>query len=256
MKSNSNIIRNKPLFTIITATYNAEKFLESTIESIKTQKFKLFEWIIIDSCSTDKTPNIIEENILLFDLYISEKDKGIYDAWNKGIIYSSGQWIAFIGAGDILLDNALEDYADLIKSTDKSIGYNFICSKSMIIDSDHSQLKIIGMEYISREFIKFMSISHVASMHHKSLFDEFGLYSQNFRSSSDYEFLLRCKDSIKPLFLDKITVKMLAGGISDSYRAVYETYIIHKEYHPKFIAQYYFIIAVIKLFIRKNLMKL
>ena len=256
MSKKNNILNDNPLFTIITATYNADKFLESTIESIKSQKFKSFEWIIIDSLSTDKTPEIIKENISIFDLYISEKDSGIYAAWNKGITRSRGQWIAFIGAGDILLENALEVFADLIKSTDKKVGYNFICSKSIIIDDNHLQKKIIGMEFIPSKFIKYMSISHVAAMHHKSLFEKFGLFSQNFRSSSDYEFLLRCKDSIKPLFLDEITVKMLAGGMSDSYRALYETYIIHKKYHPKFIAKYYFIIAVIKLFIRNNLIKL
>lgn len=254
MSEHANSI--KPLFTIITATYNAENFLKSTIESISSQKFHSYEWIIVDACSTDSTPKLIEDNLSVFSLYISEKDDGIYDAWNKGLSHSKGDWIIFIGAGDQLVNDALENYANLIHSLKINDECNFISSKAEIVDKNYLSKKIIGREFVASEFIKYMSISHVGAMHHKSLFNEFGLFSKTFRSSSDYEFLLRCKDFIKPLFLNKITVKMLSGGMSESYKAVYETYLIHKKYHKPSIAKFYFFIAVIKLFIRKNLSKI
>lgn len=255
MNQDETTCGEKPLFTIITATFNAAKFLNSTIESIKAQKFRSFEWIIIDANSTDTTTCIIQKNISIFNLYISEKDNGIYDAWNKGIKNSSGQWIAFIGAGDLLLDSALQDYADLIYSFEKK-EHNFISSKAIIINSNSLHPKIIGRKFSSSEFKKFMSISHVGAMHHKSLFDSFGLFSQDFRSSSDYEFLLRCREFIRPIFLNEVTVKILPGGISNSYEAIYETYLIHLKYHAKVKARFYYFIAIFKLFIRKNFLKI
>jgi glycosyltransferase involved in cell wall biosynthesis len=253
MSQNNNILNDKPLFTIITATYNADKFLESTIESIKSQTFKSFEWIIIDGRSTDKTTDIINNNISIFDLYISEDDDGIYDAWNKGIAHSNGEWITFIGAGDQLKSDALEKYSKLILRCDKKSGYNFISSKAAVVDVNEKNQKIIGKKFDASEFIKFMSISHVGSMHHRSLFRKFGLYSKKFKLSSDYEFLLRCKDSIEPLFLNEITVKMLSGGMSNSYKSIYETYIIQKKYHSWYLVRFYYFMSAIKLSIRKFL---
>ena len=99
-----------PKITVITASYNSEKTIADTIESVLKQKYANIEYLIIDGKSSDNTISIIKQYKDLFEVrlkYISEKDAGIYDAWNKGVKMSTGSWISFVGSDDILLENTL-----------------------------------------------------------------------------------------------------------------------------------------------------
>ena len=97
----------KPLITLITVTFNSEKYLSKTIKSINDQKFKNFEYIIVDGGSTDKTIKIIKKNEKKIDYWVSENDEGIYDAFNKGLSLSKGKYIGFVNSDDVLKKNAL-----------------------------------------------------------------------------------------------------------------------------------------------------
>ncbi|WP_340621460.1 glycosyltransferase [Xenorhabdus siamensis] len=96
---------NKPLISIVTSTYQAVELLPVTIKSIRNQKFKNFEWIIVDNASGDGTKDLIINNQDIIKHWISEKDDGIYNAWNKALKMVSGDWIIFIGAGDNFFSN-------------------------------------------------------------------------------------------------------------------------------------------------------
>lgn len=93
-----------PLISIITVSYNAVNSIEETILSVINQNFKDFEYIIIDGGSTDGTLDIIKKYQDKITFWVSEPDKGIYDAMNKAISYAKGKYICFINSGDILLD--------------------------------------------------------------------------------------------------------------------------------------------------------
>ena len=97
-----------PKFSIITVVLNNEKFLEETINSVISQKFKDFEYIIIDGGSKDKTLQIINKYKNYIDYYVSQKDKGIYDAFNKGMSVTFGQYVVIINSDDVFTENALE----------------------------------------------------------------------------------------------------------------------------------------------------
>ena len=91
-----------PLISIITVVYNSEQFIESTLKSIAAQNSKNFEYIIIDGQSKDATLSIIEKYKSFVDVLISEPDKGLYDAMNKGLQLAKGQFVWFINSGDQL----------------------------------------------------------------------------------------------------------------------------------------------------------
>lgn len=105
-------------FSIIIATYNAAETLNACLNSIRSQKAEEVELIVVDGNSADATREIVQENMDIIDIYIHEKDKGIYDAWNKGVKASCGEWILFIGADDILCPDTISFYKDALAKTD------------------------------------------------------------------------------------------------------------------------------------------
>ena len=98
----------KPLFSIITVVYNNQKYLEETIQSVLGQSFKNYEYIIIDGGSKDNTLDVIKKYEQYIDYWISEKDKGIYDAFNKGMSLCKGDYIGIVNSDDVYEKNALE----------------------------------------------------------------------------------------------------------------------------------------------------
>jgi glycosyltransferase involved in cell wall biosynthesis len=206
-------------FSIITATYNSEKTLERTIKSVLNQSYSNFEYIIIDGNSSDKTLYIIkkyEEEFtkkkLVFK-YLSENDKGIYDAWNKGIDLASGEWISFLGSDDYYLENALELYSNSLQPQ-----YNYIHSKVRLVDENNKQLRVLGAPIVKKNFFRFMEIAHVGSFHHNSLFKD-ERFSLKYKSASDYFFFLTNFNNINSFYIDQITAVMQYGGISTNVNA-------------------------------------
>ncbi|WP_051179066.1 glycosyltransferase family 2 protein [Thermodesulfovibrio thiophilus] len=109
-----------PLITVITVVYNGAKYLEETILSVINQTYPNVEYIIIDGGSTDGTLDIIKKYEDYIDYWVSEKDKGIYDAMNKGIMCANGKWLLFVNIGDILLK--IPDYKQLDENMDLIVG--------------------------------------------------------------------------------------------------------------------------------------
>jgi|TARA_B110000259_G_scaffold188488_1_gene248127 glycosyltransferase involved in cell wall biosynthesis len=110
------IDKENPLISIITVTLNSQKYLEETLKSIFDQKYKNYELIIIDGKSNDKTLKIIKKNNKKIDYWISQKDKGIYDAFNKGLALARGQYIGFVNSDDVLTKNSLKYLAHYHRS--------------------------------------------------------------------------------------------------------------------------------------------
>ena len=107
--------KNKPLISVITVVLNNQKYLSKSINSVLKQSYKNFELIIIDGGSTDGTLEILRKNNNRIDYWISEKDKGLYDAMNKGIRLSRGSIISILNSDDTYYKNALKIAANYFK---------------------------------------------------------------------------------------------------------------------------------------------
>ena len=208
--------------SVITASYNAEAFIEGSIKSIIEQNYEGLEYIIIDGGSKDTTVDIIKKYQNHINYWVSEPDKGIYDAWNKGVEKATGDWIMFIGCDDRLLPGTLQKYSDFIDNVhDKD--YDYISSKKQIVDTNLKEVSIKGGPWEWPAFQQRMTVAHPGSLHSQGLFAKYGRYNfEKYKKVGDYEFLLRAKDSLKSAFLDDVTVVVIEGGASESVDAIKE----------------------------------
>lgn len=235
-----------PLVTVITATYNAESLLPATILSIRKLNYPNIEWIIVDGNSSDATVSLLQKNQDIIKYWITEPDQGIYDAWNKGIAKASGEWITFLGAGDKYHPNAISKYIDAINNSDTPI--QFASSRARFIDDYGNYRKIVGKKYNWLNFKRQMDIAHVGALHHKTLFENYGLFDTNFKAAGDYEFFFRFGNSLKAIYIKDITVDIILGGVSNGYGALYETYRIQRQYGSVFGSRIRYIFALSKRF--------
>lgn len=214
--------------SLIIATYNAGKTLEGCLRSIVKQITPDIELIIIDGASKDNTLKIINDYRQYISYFVSERDRGIYDAWNKGIKASHGKWIMFLGADDRLLKGSFKVYLDFLSSHETS-GIDIICGKCRYTNSKGKLLGIKGEPYNYKKMRKYMDISHGSSLHNRKLFDEIGHFDISYKICADYDFLIR--KPLKSLFIDRPLIEMETGGMSFSTKALKETYWIRKKNH-------------------------
>lgn len=205
---------DKPLISIITATFNAGEFIEKSINSVLNQSYDYIEYIIMDGSSTDNTLEILEKYKDKISTIVSEKDLGIYDAWNKGLKIAKGDWIGFLGADDTYLPDAIYNYVNKINQLNQD-NLEYISSKVQLIDKK-IRLKVVGKPWTWEKFRLYMTVAHVGSLHSCKFFKKYGFYNLDYKIVGDYEMLLRAKENLKASFLNKITVNMQIGGISNN----------------------------------------
>jgi len=208
-----NMQRNNtmPLVSIITVCYNSVKTLEQTIQSVINQTYSNIEYVIIDGGSTDGTVDIIKKYEDKIAYWISEPDKGIYDAMNKGIIKSTGEIVGILNSDDWYHRNAVSNAV-----------FSFIEKKCDLVHGDIIRVSIIGeMIYLYPPDMNKQNIWHGTIYRHptcfvkKSVYENFGLYSTNYIIAGDYELLLRFHvANLNFCYNNNIIVYMRIGGIS------------------------------------------
>ena len=240
-----------PLISIVIATYNVENDLVKCLNSIISQQKDIAEILIIDGGSTDNTVQIIEQNHKYISYWVSEPDMGIYDAWNKGISKAAGDWIMFLGADDLLVENALALYNNYIENNNSDL--EFISAKVQMVDVHNNPIRIKGGPFKWPLFLKLMTVAHPGSLHSRSLFEKYGKFNTDIKIVGDYEFLLRAGSSLKYTFINSVTVRMRVGGVSDSSAALFEHYKVVTEIanYPKIPAFVNLIVAYLKFVVRK-----
>jgi len=206
-------------FSIVTISYNAEDVIRKTLESVLNQSFKYFEYILVDGASKDKTSQVIEQYISKFNKrgivikFISEPDKGIADAFNKGVVQAEGEIVSIINAGDSLLEEALSKVDQLMKiETDVLYGniiWTNISTKSKYIRKSKENLE---------NLMYSMDVMHPATFVRRSVYDKVGLFDISFKCAMDQEILVRMqKQGARFLCVDDVFVEMEAGGVSDTH---------------------------------------
>ncbi len=204
MHNNNHI---HPRFSIITVTYNAEKALEETIQSIISQTYKDIEYIIVDGGSKDRTLSIIEKYKSHIAKVVSEPDKGLYDAMNKGLKMATGDYVCFLNAGDSLHED--ETVTMMVKSIEKNQFPDIIYGETAIVDSKRHFLHMRRLSAPAKlnwkSFKNGMLVCHQAFFAKREIaIDE--PYNLKYRFSADFDWCIRVMKRAKSFHNSEITI--------------------------------------------------
>ncbi|SHG94033.1 glycosyltransferase family 2 protein [Flavobacterium defluvii] len=213
--------------SIITVCYNSASTIEKTIQSVASQRYQNIEYIIVDGNSKDNTIDIIKKYENNITKWISEPDKGLYDAMNKGLALATGDLIGILNSDDTFYSvNVIEEIAKFHENNniDASVG-NIIQHKE-----DGKVVRMYSSKFWSPEKLRigFMP-PHPSIFFERKLFSKFGNYELGFKIGADYELITRffLKNNISWKYSNITTTAMLVGGLSSSGSSSYK--LITKE---------------------------
>ena len=217
MQSDLSAAASAPMISVVVAVFNADKTLEQCLRSISDQTYRYIQLIVIDGASTDGSLEIIKRFDDKIDDWVSEPDKGIYDAWNKALARAKGDWVCFLGADDYFWDaQVLEKVAGYLQGLDQGLCVAY--GKIMAVNEAGETLYSVGQPWpvVGRRFKTLMSIPHPGTMHRAELFRKHGKFDPSFKIAGDYDLLLRELKDGQAAFMESITVAgVRQGGVSN-----------------------------------------
>jgi glycosyltransferase involved in cell wall biosynthesis len=218
-----------PQLSLVTVTYNSAGTLLDTIASVRAQQYPGLQYIVIDGGSTDGTLEIIRQNSDVITDWVSEADRGVYDAMNKGIAMASGEVIGLVNSDDFLEPGALQAVAEAYRQAPTA-------------DVFHGNVRNIhepqGHRYVfrpssdlRRAAVKGMPVAHPATFVSKRAYDAHGTFDLRYRIAADYDLILRLLEAgVQFVHVDRVLSNMRQGGLSGQqhWRTSHEVYCIKR----------------------------
>jgi glycosyltransferase involved in cell wall biosynthesis len=210
------IVSALPRISIITSTYNCAESLKKTAKSIRQQSYKNIQWIVADGASTDGTLEVIKSNMDIITNWFSETDSGIYDAWNKASNFIDGDWVLFLGAGDLISHNSslIEFWQSTPNNPQK---YSLIYGNVEIIKPDGSLRYVCKKKNLNFwEFGRPALPSHQGVFHARRLFSASKPFDIAYKIAADSKFMLQALKLGATFYKDITVTKMPDDGISNN----------------------------------------
>lgn len=249
--------KKKPILSVITVTYNAERTLPYTLQSVAEQTYSDIEYILIDGASKDKTLSVIEESKVSIHRLISEPDKGLYDAMNKGAALASGDYICFLNAGDAFF--AKDTVERIMNGLPQDEQPGVIYGETALVNEKRM---FVGMRWHRapetmtwHSFSQGMLVSHQAFILRRDLFEPYDL---SYRFSADVDWCIRMMKKTNAIHNSRLTIinylneGMTTGNHKASLKERFHIMAKHYGFIPTLIQHGYFVFKGIKNKIGKN----
>ena len=258
LRALKTMMNNKlPFVTIITVVFNGENYIEETIQSVINQTYNNYEYIIIDGGSVDGTIEIINRHSDKITRFISEPDKGIYDAMNKGIREAKGEWFNFLNASDSFIDNYVLEKIFSSELNDATLIYGDIRVLGNNGQSHyHQAINLVN----DKSLIRGMKVCHQAIFYNQKILN---LYDVSLQLKSEWKHLIQITRHpfFRPLKFNFPFVYYRLGGLSAT-----EHKLVRKEYNKVFLEEYgllnyvifypFFIYMAVRYYSKRMLLKL
>lgn len=206
-----SISASLPLVSVITVVRNGESVLEPTIQSVLNQTYSNIEYIIIDGASTDRTIDIIRNYSDKIAYWLSEPDKGIADAWNKGIAVATGAIIGILNAGDCYDVTCVQEVVNHLASDRPVISYG----KTILVDEFGNKLHVVDGKFNPKKLYKGIGFLHPSCFATKRVYEQVGIFRTSYRLAMDCDWLLRSYRQGVPLIKLNNVCYMQDGGASN-----------------------------------------
>ncbi len=208
-------MHKKPIVSVITVCYNSAEMLQRTIKSLRLQSYSEIEYIVIDGASKDNTLQIIKENQDIINLWISEKDNGLYYAMNKGLELASGDYVIFINAGDMFYSPDTLEKVFANHQDDIDIYYG----DTMILAENQKEIgsrRLTPPKQLTKNSFRWgMTVCHQSIFIKRTIAPK---YNTNYRITADYDWVLTSIENAKKIVNTKLYIsKFLSGGLSSKH---------------------------------------
>ena len=227
--------KHHPKVSIITIVFNGQKSIERTIKSVLAQRYPNIEYIIIDGGSTDGTIDVIKKYRDRIAYWMSEPDKGIADAFNKGLRQAKGEIIGFINSDDWYNEDTVSKVVPHFER------YSVVYGDVQFWDNGKKQERTFGNH---KKLNQGMTIAHPAVFVKKEVYEKFGGFNISFKIAMDYEFIAKLyHNGISFFNIDTVIVNMNVGGLSDRkwVQAFLEERKVKERYQGKMLSYYFFL---------------
>lgn len=207
---------NHPKLSILVATWNCASELTNFLASLALQEWTDWELVVIDNASTDGTVDLIRQFGFhpAVDcgrvIWCSQPDAGIYDAWNKGINLSTGQYISFIGADDTFVSPKSLGLIAGLTTTSADI----ITAQNAYFSPEKRFLRFWGSGWKWERMRQSMNIAHPGMLVHRSLFERVGQFDISYKICGDYEWFLRLPPALRTVHSTDVILNIIQSGIS------------------------------------------
>ncbi|PZX92480.1 glycosyltransferase [Flavobacterium aquariorum] len=204
--------------SIITVVYNNEKTIQEAMKSVLLQSYKNIEYVIIDGGSKDNTVNLIDEFKDQLGYFVSERDKGLYDAMNKGIKACSGDVIGILNSDDLYQD--LDVLAAVMEQFNNDPDLDILYGDLVYVKSDDTN-KVVrnwkSKSYCNNFFENANVPPHPSLFVRSKVYKEAGLFDLQYKLAADYELMLRMfkKHNFKSKYINRLIIKMRLGGATN-----------------------------------------
>ena len=213
-----------PRVSIVIGVKNGARTLQRCLDSIAAQDVPERETIVLDGASTDGTRELLERNAQAgrIDSFVSEPDRGVYQAWNKAIRRSRGRWISFLGCDDVFHDPS--SLRVLVEAGNAAAGRSrVVYGRIDRVTAGGVLVETIGVpwERAREGFLAGVNIPHPGTLHHREMFEERGYFDESYRIAGDYNLLLGELLERAPVFVDRVVLEMGFGGMSSRPGNIY-----------------------------------
>ena len=196
--------------SVVVATYNCEGFIAGALRSLQQQHPGGYELIVVDGGSTDRTIQRVDELHPGITI-ISEPDRGIYDAWNKGIRAARGRWVTFLGADDRLRPGALQLASNAAAA---ATDCNLVAGLVELWDSN-GPVRTVGKPFCAETLCSAQGVAMVGALFSRELLEKSGGFDHNYKSAGDHDWFARNRNEIRAAFVPEVLGEMTVGGTSD-----------------------------------------